>query len=62
MELLSSQNLLVSENPTHTIDFDRYSPSSLATVNKKTQIFQSVAQEKMPVFVWRIRQTVTHAT
>ena len=27
--------LLVSENPTHTIDFDRYSPSSLATVNNK---------------------------
>ena len=41
------------DKPIHKIDFIKYSPSSLATINNNNSNIPSSSQEKMHIFVYK---------
>ena len=51
MELFALKNKYAMDNPVHKIDFIKYSPDSLATVNNNNS---STCQEKMLTYVYKI--------
>ena len=56
MELFSLKNKEAMDKPIHQIDFIKYSPSSLATINNN--ISNILSQEKMHILVCRVLSLV----